>query len=137
MKLNFCFSLFRKSIKNSENLTKISNCRQRQLEEERNLKLKQLSDARERQKREIQENKMRRVQLAESCDFFRSKVKFDFFFQICKFSKNSKKFRCLCCFQQRFVKKSMRFMQSNGNYKRFTPIFNNTIFHNLISFLLK
>lgn len=46
--------------------------RQRQMEEERNLKLKQLSDARERQKREIQENKMRRVQLAESCEFFKS-----------------------------------------------------------------
>ncbi|XP_031634411.1 protein CASC1-like, partial [Contarinia nasturtii] len=45
--------------------------RQRQLEEERNLKLKQLSEARDRQKREFQENKMRRVQLAESCAFFK------------------------------------------------------------------
>lgn len=46
--------------------------RQRQMEEERNQKLKQLSDAHERQKREIQENKMRRGQLAESCNFFNS-----------------------------------------------------------------
>lgn len=42
------------------------------MEEERSLKLKQLSDARERQKREILENKMRRVQLADSCEFFKS-----------------------------------------------------------------
>lgn len=47
---------------------------QRQLEEERCQKLKQLSDARERQKREFRENKMRRVQLAESCEFFKSMV---------------------------------------------------------------
>lgn len=53
------------------NLTKLLY-RQRQLEEERCQKLKQLSDARERQKREIRENKMRRVQLAESCEFFKS-----------------------------------------------------------------
>lgn len=46
------------------------------MEEERNQKLKQLSDARERQKREIQENKMRRVQLAESCEFFRGESNF-------------------------------------------------------------
>lgn len=48
--------------------------RQRQLEEERSQKLKQLSDARERQKREIRENKMRRVQLTESCEFFKSMI---------------------------------------------------------------
>lgn len=60
-----------KSIETNPNL-KFTD-RQRQLEEERNQKLKQLSDAHERQKREIQENKMRRGQLAESCDFFESK----------------------------------------------------------------
>lgn len=49
-------------------------CRQRQLEEERQLKLKQLSEARERKKREAEENKLRRVQLADSCAFFKSNV---------------------------------------------------------------
>lgn len=45
--------------------------RQRQLEEERQQKLKQLTEARERQKREKGENKMRRIQLADSCNFFK------------------------------------------------------------------
>lgn len=49
-------------------------CRQRQLEEERQLKLKQLSEARERKKREAEENKLRRLQLADSCAFFKSNV---------------------------------------------------------------
>lgn len=59
------------------------------MEEERNLKLKQLSDARERQKREIQENKMRRVQLAESCEFFKSKTNFDFPIKLKKKTKKN------------------------------------------------
>lgn len=46
--------------------------RQRQLEEERQLKLKQLTEAKERKKREKGENKFRRVQLAESCEFFKN-----------------------------------------------------------------
>lgn len=41
------------------------------MEEERQQKLKQLTEAKERKKREKSENKMRRVQLAESCDFFK------------------------------------------------------------------
>lgn len=51
--------------------------------------MKQLSDARERHKREIRENKMRRVQLAESCAFFKSNQKT---FSINKFYKK-KSFR--------------------------------------------
>lgn len=48
--------------------------RQRQLEEERQLKLQQLSEARERKKREAEEYELRLIQLAESDCFFQSKV---------------------------------------------------------------
>lgn len=47
--------------------------RQRQLEEERQLKLQQLSEARERKKREAEEYDLRLVQLAESDCFFQRK----------------------------------------------------------------
>lgn len=44
--------------------------RQRQLEEERERKILELQEAKERQKREKEENKIRRVQLGESCQRF-------------------------------------------------------------------
>lgn len=43
------------------------------MEEERQLKLQQLSEARERKKREAEEYDLRLVQLAESDGFFQSK----------------------------------------------------------------
>lgn len=44
--------------------------RQKQLEEERDRKILALQEAKERQKRDKQENKIRRVQLDESCRYF-------------------------------------------------------------------
>lgn len=48
--------------------------RQRQLEEDRQEKLKQLLESKQRQKREKEENKLRRIQLAESCEYFESEI---------------------------------------------------------------
>lgn len=44
--------------------------RQAQLEEERERKIRELKESLERQKLEKEENKLRRIQLAESCAFF-------------------------------------------------------------------
>lgn len=42
------------------------------MEENRQEKLKQLLAAKERQKREKEENTLRRIQLTESCEYFKS-----------------------------------------------------------------
>lgn len=57
-----------------ESFEYFQNIRQRQLEEERQLKLQQLSEARERKKREAEEYELRLIQLAESDSFFQSKA---------------------------------------------------------------
>lgn len=47
--------------------------RQRKLEEEKERKMLERAEAERRQKQEIQENKIRRVQLQESCNHFNGK----------------------------------------------------------------
>lgn len=61
-------------LRSCRRLIRLANFRQAQIEEERQRKIRELKESLERQKLEKAENKLRRIQLTESCAVFEGKA---------------------------------------------------------------